>query len=167
MDPQQSLKHSNTGSRSISTRSFFARSVISKESKVEEQNDTPKGPLGLTTLYEPSEDAIVDVVFVHGLNGGSYSTWSKNGDLSLFWPKEWLPSDYAFRDIRIHTFGYGSGINRDSILNIQDFARSLLAAVMDSPKIPRGDTVSISYLSVPCLGDRDKGICISNGLRHA
>jgi hypothetical protein len=167
MDPEQSLKHSSTSSRSISTRSFFARSIVSKETKVEEQNDTPKGPLGLTTIYEPSEVAVVDLVFVHGLNGGSYSTWSKNGDPSLFWPKEWLPSDYAFRDVRIHTFGYRSGINRESILNVQDFARSLLAAVMDAPTIPRGDTVSISCLSVPCLGDEYRGICISNGLRHA
>lgn len=43
--------------------------------------------------------------------------------------------DDAFEDVRIHTFGYSSGISRESALNVHDFARSLLAAVHDSPVI--------------------------------
>jgi hypothetical protein len=52
--------------------------IISKETKAEEQNDTPKTPLGLATVYQPSEVVVVDLVFVHRLNE-PYITWSKNG----------------------------------------------------------------------------------------
>lgn len=104
-----------------------------------------KGDLGLTTLYEPpngDQSAVVaDMIFVHGLNGGSQSTWSKGGMKSHFWPKEWLPKDNAFEDVRIHTFGYPASLDRESILNVHDFARSLLAAVKDSPVISREDRV--------------------------
>jgi hypothetical protein len=100
-----------------------------------------RGPLGLTTLHKPDGSVVLDLVFVHGLNGGSKSTWSRNGDISLFWPQEWLPKDEAFRDVRIHTFGYSSSVTSESILNIQDFARSLLASIHDSPSIPLGETV--------------------------
>jgi hypothetical protein len=53
----------------------------------------------------------------------------------MFWPQEWLPRDSAFKDVRIHSFGYPSDLSRESILNVHDFARSLLAAVKDSPTI--------------------------------
>lgn len=94
-----------------------------------------KGPLGLTTLHEPpGGTAIVDIVFVHGLNGGSQSTWSKGNASSHFWPREWLPKDPAFEDVRIHTFGYTAGLGK-AILSVDDFARTLLAEVKDSPSI--------------------------------
>jgi hypothetical protein len=147
MEPQPE-RHLSISSTVSSNKSFFARSIIRKETRYQVQNESPKGPLGLTTIHKPAESAAVDLIFVHGLNGGSYSTWSKNGDLSLFWPKEWLPKDDAFRDVRIHTFGYSSSISGESILNVQDFARSLLAAVHDSPAIPRGENVSIKHASV-------------------
>jgi hypothetical protein len=54
--------------------------LASNESDVEN-----KGPLGLTTIYDPPLPAIADLIFVHGLNGGSRSTWSENNDLTLFW----------------------------------------------------------------------------------
>ncbi|KAL8369612.1 hypothetical protein RB595_000104 [Gaeumannomyces hyphopodioides] len=94
-----------------------------------------KGPLGLTTLHEPpGGTAIADIVFVHGLNGGSQSTWSKGGVSSLYWPREWLPNDLAFKDVRIHAFGYPAGLGK-AILSVEDFARTLLAEVKDSPSI--------------------------------
>lgn len=103
------------------------------------RNPETKGPLGLTTVYIPSSDqpVIADVVFVHGLNGGSRSTWSQGGDPALFWPGEWLPGECAFRDVGIHTFGYPSDVGRRSVLGVRDFARSLLSAVADSPAINR------------------------------
>ncbi|KAL8358944.1 hypothetical protein RB601_008177 [Gaeumannomyces tritici] len=94
-----------------------------------------KGPLGLTTLHEPpGGTAIADIVFVHGLNGGSQSTWSKGNVSSLYWPREWLPNDPAFEDVRIHAFGYPAGLGK-AILGVEDFARTLLAEVKDSPSI--------------------------------
>lgn len=124
-----------------SVTSFFG-SIIRKETKDADRKETPKGAYGLTTLFEPAAGIpVADLVFVHGLNGGSQSTWTKGAE-SNFWPKAWLPNDDAFTDIRIHTFGYHSGLGRESILGIKDFSRSLLGALQDAPSIPRKHNVS-------------------------
>ena len=101
-----------------------------------------RGPLGLNLLFAPSEP-IVDFVFVHGLRGGSRKTWSKSLHPAHFWPKEWLPRDPDFRDVRIHSFGYSSdwADRRDSILSIHDFAKSLLGGLLDSHYIGRNPNV--------------------------
>lgn len=130
-------------------RSTFMQSLtFRRDSKVEGgQTESPRGPLGLTNLYAPKEDAVADLIFVHGLNGGSYSTWTHGEDSSKFWPKLWLSNDVAFKDVRISTFGYSSGVDKESVLNIADFSRLLLSAIHDSPTIPREKAVS----SDPCL----------------
>lgn len=102
-----------------------------------------KGPLGLTTLHEPQEATpAVDLVFVHGLGGGSRKTWAKTVDPSHFWPKAWLPEDVDFRDVRIHSFGYNADWveRRESILNIHDFSQSLLGEIKNNPSIRRSNT---------------------------
>ncbi|KAJ5519087.1 hypothetical protein N7453_001509 [Penicillium expansum] len=81
--------------------------------------------------------ANADLIFVHGLGGGSRSTWTKSGDPSLYWPKEWLPNDDAFQNVRIHSFGYDSNWDKESILGIHDFANALLGSIFDCPRIPR------------------------------
>lgn len=98
-----------------------------------------KGPLGLSILFEPSEP-LVEVVFVHGLKGGSRKTWSKSEDMYHYWPKEWLPRDPEFKNVRIHTFGYNAdwGETRQSFLSIHDFGKALLGAIHDSPQIRGG-----------------------------
>ena len=101
-----------------------------------------KGPLGLCLVFEPSE-TLVDLIFVHGLRGGSRKTWSKTEDPYHFWPKEWLPRDPGFKNVRIHSFGYNAdwGETKQSFLNIQDFGKSLLLAIHDCPQIrAAGDT---------------------------
>ena len=122
-----------------STRSFLSRTLKRKDTRPQQYSDVAKGPLGLTTVFEPGENVapVADIIFVHGLNGGSQSTWTKGSDLSRFWPKEWLPEDNAFQDTRIHTFGYPSGLSHESILNVRDFAWSLLASIKDSPHMTR------------------------------
>lgn len=95
-----------------------------------------KGPLGLTTIHTPLQSVIGDLIFVHGLGGGSFKTWTKNANPALFWPQAWLPEDADFRDVRIHTFGYDSDWDKGSILNVHDFAKSLLEWIMSSPEIP-------------------------------
>lgn len=87
------------------------------------QRTLPKLPLGLVTLHTTEDDVVCDLIFVHGLNGDSQNTWCKDGEPSRFWPKEWLPKDPAFLDVRIHTFGYSSAIfQAGSVLDIADFA---------------------------------------------
>jgi hypothetical protein len=124
---------------SQTSRSFTFRGLTRRDTRKDDAPDS-KGPIGLTTVWNPS-DGVADIVFVHGLNGGSQSTWSYNGDLSTFWPGEWLPEDSAFQDVRIHSFGYNSAWSQESMLNINDFAQSLLASIQDSPAIPREQSV--------------------------
>ncbi|KAK3306822.1 uncharacterized protein B0T15DRAFT_528350 [Chaetomium strumarium] len=134
--PTGGITHTNT---TFSTRSFISRSSfsLSKKGGGDGAEREPKGPLGLTTLYIPASEnpPVADLIFVHGLNGGSHSTWRRGNSAECFWPRAWLPEDDAFRDVRIHTFGYPSGVTRESIINISDIARSLLASVKDSPSM--------------------------------
>lgn len=134
MNLSDSVSQSTISTASGFTRSFLVRSIIGsdKKSDPKDKQGGAKGPVGLTTLYEPEGHTNVDLIFVHGLNGGSQSTWSK-GPGPSFWPRDWLPRDDAFRDVRIHSFGYSSAISRESILNIDDFANNLLACVHHLP----------------------------------
>lgn len=104
-------------------------------------NRDPKGPCGLSTISDALETAIADLIFVHGLGGGSRSTWTKDSDPDLFWPQEWLLQDAKFQDVRIHSFGYDSNWREESILDISDFAKSLLASIQHCPAIPKDSKV--------------------------
>lgn len=128
---------------SSSGRSFLSRTLIRREAG-SDSGENPKGPFGLSTLHEPLEPAIADLVFVHGLGGGSRSTWTKSGDPSLYWPQEWLPKDPGFQDVRILSFGYDSNWDKESTLNLHDFAKSLLGSIQDCPLMPRESNVRTS-----------------------
>jgi hypothetical protein len=127
-----------------SERSYLSRALSLRRTS-DSGLESDKDPVGLTTVFKPLEKAIADLVFVHGLGGGSRRTWSKDEDPNLFWPQEWLPQDPAFKDVRIHTFGYDSNWNKESILNIHDFAKTLLEWIKDCPAIPRNEDVGSSY----------------------
>ncbi|KAI9705292.1 MAG: hypothetical protein M1820_005291 [Bogoriella megaspora] len=116
--------------------SFLSRTLTRRDTGRDDADDS-KGPLGLTTLYDPPVSAIADVIFVHGLGGGSRSTWTSLNDLSSYWPQAWLPNDISFRDVRIHSFGYDSNWAKESTLTLHDFAKSLLGSLQDCPLMPR------------------------------
>src|SRR5271155_3924291 len=99
---------------------------LSLRSRGVETDDEIRGPIGLNLLYEPAEP-IVDLIFVHGLGGGSRKTWSKSPGVDSFWPQEWLPRDVEFKHTRVHSFGYNSNWMEkgQSVLNMIDFAKSL------------------------------------------
>lgn len=82
---------------------------------------------------------VADIVFIHGLGGGSRKTWSYSKDESHYWPQSWLPNDPDFEDVRIHVFGYAADWveRQQSYLSISDFAQSLLGEVKNSPDIRR------------------------------
>ena len=86
-------------------------------------------PLGLTILYEPVTVPTINIIFVHGLGGSSWKSWSWNHDLSYFWPKEWLPFEPGFESARIFSFGYNASFLTpgSDVWNIGDFSTSLLA----------------------------------------
>ncbi|KAL4868892.1 hypothetical protein BDV12DRAFT_91119 [Aspergillus spectabilis] len=89
---------------------------------------------GLTQVYE-SPDPVVDIVFVHGLNGHPHRTWtsSKTG---IFWPVDLLPGVISQnRGVRILTYGYNAnvtsftdGASKDRILNHSETLAASLAA---------------------------------------
>ena len=57
---------------------------------------------GLRLVYEPPSYPTYDIVFVHGLGGGKYSTWTN--EMGVFWPKMWLAKRCP--QARILSFGY-------------------------------------------------------------
>ncbi|KAK0671576.1 hypothetical protein QBC41DRAFT_55118 [Cercophora samala] len=100
-----------------------------------------KGPLGLNTLYAPS-NPILDLVFVHGLGGGSRKTWSKTTSVTDYWPAEWLPKDPAFSNVRVHSYGYNSDWTKrnDNCLNIHHIGKAFLGDLATSPCIDGSNT---------------------------
>lgn len=129
--------------------------------RASDNGEAPKGPFGLSTLYQPPENgpAAADLVFVHGLNGGSSSTWTKGDGSTHFWPKQWLPSDETFHDVRIHTFGYSSGSGKD-------FSRALLSAIHDAPTIPHEERVSRPHSALQTLTDRRTAVRLGIRANH-
>lgn len=107
---------------------------LSDQSKLSEDG---KGPLGLNLLCSVAEP-LVDFIFVHGLGGGSRKTWAKSASTDDYWPRDWLRRDRDFKNVRVYSFGYKADWwEKDSILDIQDFARSLLGEMQDNPDIRR------------------------------
>ncbi|KAJ5835667.1 hypothetical protein N7447_001693 [Penicillium robsamsonii] len=70
------------------------------------QEYSTAGDYGLKTLHEP-KDAIVDIVFVHGLTGNRETTWTFK-PTRQFWPQKFLPEDLP--NAHIITFGYDGDI---------------------------------------------------------
>lgn len=79
---------------------------------------------------------------MHGLGGGSRKTWSKSSSVAHYWPQEWLPTDPAFKNVRVHSFGYNADWikGRDNCLNIHHFGKSLLGEMSTSPNFSDANT---------------------------
>src|SRR5262245_56006928 len=109
-------------SRPTSIKKRFTQSWAQKR-----RSSDDGGPRGLQILHA-SPEPLVDLIFVHGLRGGSVKTWRKGNDPRLFWPQYWLPREAGFHNTNIHTFGYESdwASTKSSILDVHDFGRSLL-----------------------------------------
>lgn len=88
---------------------------------------------------------VADIVFIHGLGGGSRRTWSYSNDEHHYWPQSWLPSDPEFENVRVHAFGYPAdwAERQQSALDINDFSQSLLGEVKNNPNIRRDTTFII------------------------
>jgi hypothetical protein len=72
-------------------------------------------------------------------------TWSKSASISHYWPGEWLPKDPAFKDVRIHSYGYGSdwAKGKDSCLNLHHIGKSLFSELSTSPHFADSNTAIV------------------------
>ncbi|KAI5921828.1 hypothetical protein F4810DRAFT_712067 [Camillea tinctor] len=120
---------------SSSLKKRFANFRGYKQISGDDVEDT-RGPFGLRLLrYSP--EPLIDLIFVHGLRGGSIKTWRKGTEPHSFWPQSWLPLERGFHNVNIHTFGYDSdwASTKSSILNVHDFGQSLLEEMRNSPHL--------------------------------
>ncbi|KAL8724234.1 MAG: hypothetical protein Q9166_008065 [cf. Caloplaca sp. 2 TL-2023] len=77
-------------------------------------------------LVQDIQDAVGDVVFVHGLGGSAMKTCSWKRDTAQFWPA-WFSDDEQLHQLRVFTFGYNSNFKGSATnLSITDFAKDLL-----------------------------------------
>jgi protein SERAC1 len=88
---------------------------------------------GLTEVFS-SPNPLVDVVFVHGLNGHPYNTWATVKP-AVYWPADLLPSALEDQKCRLLTYGYDAnitaftdGTSKDRIHNHAEHLSSQLVA---------------------------------------
>ena len=67
-----------------------------------------RGDIGVRLVYA-SPEPLVNLIFVHGLQGGSVKTWRKGDDPRYFWPQCWLPLEEGVCNVKTHSLGYDSG----------------------------------------------------------
>ncbi|KAM7204974.1 hypothetical protein V8F33_001215 [Rhypophila sp. PSN 637] len=151
MDPPRTTPFGFLTRPAPGQRRFVARTntssplaLWSTSTTTAESSSDEKGALGLTTLHEPTSpsEPVADIVFIHGLGGGSRKTWSFSSDPQHYWPQAWLPDDGDFADVRIHTFGYKAdwAERKQSVLDIHGFSQILLGALRNHPAIRRSRT---------------------------
>ncbi|OIW25252.1 hypothetical protein CONLIGDRAFT_718123 [Coniochaeta ligniaria NRRL 30616] len=131
-----------------SSLTFFERVLMRRRSSSQSAFDA-HGSLGLNLLSCPS-DPLLDMVFVHGLGGGSTKTWCASEDPTLFWPKAWLPRESGFHHVRIHSYGYDSAWTSSKAaptINIHDFGQQLLERLRNSHEIANSKTNPIIFVA--------------------
>lgn len=157
----QSLDYDSSSSvddfdwKSGPARKRFGISWARRRRSTKDDVSKKRGPKGLSVLHRPPEP-LIDIVFVHGLRGGSVKTWQKGGDPQRFWPQLWLPVEPGFEHANIHSFGYDADIKTGNDFNIHDFGRDLLEEMRISPFLTDNEAVC----GVACLSQvRYKADC--------
>ncbi len=120
---------------------------------------------GVKVLNDGGAEAIVDIVFVHGLTGNAYSTWlHKDKDIRVHWPSELLKQDLP--DARIMSFGYDADIvnvwNPRSHSPLTGHAENMVGALLR--KRERTNTEDRKILFV---GHSLGGLVIEHALSHS
>jgi len=102
--------------------------------------ETPE--ITIYPLYERNDEKF-DIVFIHGLDGHWYNTWTNHR--REFWPKRWLTYDVQMKAQRFRVFSvrYDNGIVNNNA-NIEERAQSILRVLIQA-KIGTKPTVFIVH----------------------
>ena len=106
---------------------------------------------GLTVVSDPGKGALVDLVFVHGLNGNPQKTWTAENS-QLFWPAQLLPEFVEEQKVRVLVYGYdaditslgGPGVTKDKIHN---HAERLVADLFANRRIRKATERPILFVA--------------------
>ncbi|KAL8723144.1 MAG: hypothetical protein Q9225_000485 [Loekoesia sp. 1 TL-2023] len=78
---------------------------------------------GLTEVFTPTDIPDVDILFIHGINGHPYDTWTSDVN-QLFWPAQLLPPILEKEKAQVLVYGYDAdvvpptgGLSKDRIHN--------------------------------------------------
>jgi hypothetical protein len=127
-DQPSPSEQTNVSESSVQTASRPTQQTVPISSQLNLRNEIfPTGETyGLQILYKPPTP-IVDIIFIHGLTGSSYSTWLQK-DSNIYWPVHLLSKDIP--DARIMAFGYDADVAKllgpVSQNRLADHARGLL-----------------------------------------
>ncbi|KAL8840784.1 MAG: hypothetical protein Q9176_003630 [Flavoplaca citrina] len=104
-----------------------------------------KDELGPTVVYV-TDHAIVDICFVHGLNGGNVSTWKKG---EVFWPYNLLAKNLP--EARIISWGYDADVAQflspTSANRVKDHAKGLSSDLRGLRGTPVASTRPIIFIA--------------------
>ncbi|KAI0867936.1 hypothetical protein GGS24DRAFT_483831 [Hypoxylon argillaceum] len=140
---------------------FFTRRKMSNKTAQVPEPQTKE--LQLRVIYDPEIEgkgvAEVDLVLVHGFGGDYIDTWtSKQGDSSVFWPKDLLLAEKKQPRTRILSFGYDAG--QMVVASIRSYAQSMLSFLNDQREgIESRPVVFLGH----CLG----GLIVKQAMRFA
>ncbi|MBE3050331.1 hypothetical protein IMZ48_49115 [Candidatus Bathyarchaeota archaeon] len=142
--PPPSSTH--TSKSHLSSLRRWGTDRITAGRKPDDPEEGIRGELGLRLVHS-SPEPLVDIIFVHGLRGGSIRTWRKGTDPRYFWPQCWLPLEKGFENASIHTFGYDSdwGTAKQSMLSVHDFGRTLYEEMRASQYLRSHDEVGSEF----------------------
>lgn len=144
-NPSEASQNGARDDKDEERRTSFLRrrfSSIWMQKTEDATSEDVRGPLGLR-LLSASPEPMIEIIFVHGLRGGSVKTWQKGRDPRLFWPQHWLPSEAEFRNASIYSFGYEADwkSSQPSVLSVHDFGQALYEEIRSSSLLRRNPKV--------------------------
>ncbi|KAL8753800.1 MAG: hypothetical protein Q9184_005311 [Pyrenodesmia sp. 2 TL-2023] len=124
---------------------------------------------GLTEVFRPTDGVDVDIIFVHGLDGHPYRTWTSD-EGHIFWPADLLPAAVAEDKARVLVYGYhadlastADGVSKDKIHN---HAEQLVAVLSASRRQARATERPIIFVAHSFGGIIVKrAMVLSSGIR--
>ncbi|MCJ1348924.1 hypothetical protein MMC31_007157 [Peltigera leucophlebia] len=123
------------------------------------------GTIGLRVLHMPTNtsDNLVDIIFVHGLTGNSYSTWLDEKS-KTYWPVHLL--HHSLPNARIMAFGYNADVAKFigpvGQNNLRDHALTLLGDLGRIRREPESNNRKIVFVAHSLGGlVTKKALCLS------